>query len=51
MPGYEAGNQADDVRMQLNGQADIIMYLSDNVVLNVIGRAYIRLVSIFTYAY
>lgn len=51
MPGYEAGNENDDLRMQLNGQADIIMYLSDNVVLNAIGRAYIRLVSILTYAY
>ncbi|MEP2781492.1 MAG: HlyD family secretion protein [Pseudoruegeria sp.] len=51
LPGYEAGSLEDDLRFQLNGQADIIMYLSDGVLLNTVGRAYIRLVSILSYAY
>ncbi|WP_171212388.1 HlyD family secretion protein [Ruegeria sp. HKCCA5426] len=51
LPGYEAGNAEDDLRFQLNGQADVIMYLSDNAPLNLVGRTYIRLVSILSYAY
>jgi multidrug resistance efflux pump len=51
LPGYEAGSAEDDLRFQLNGQADVIMYLSDNSLLNLVGRAYIRVVSIFSYAY
>lgn len=51
LPGYEAGNAEDDLRFQLNGQADIIMYLSENPVLNFIGRTYIRAVSYLSYAY
>lgn len=51
LPGYEAGSLEDDLRFQLNGQADVIMYLSDSTILNFVGRVYIRLVSIFTYAY
>ncbi len=51
LPGYEAGSLEDDLKFQLNGQADIIMYLSDSTLLNFVGRVYIRLVSVFTYAY
>lgn len=51
LPGYEAGDQEDDLRFQLNGQADVIMYLGDSAFLNLIGRTYIKLVSIFSYAY
>ncbi|AXT27417.1 HlyD family secretion protein [Ruegeria sp. AD91A] len=51
LPGYEAGSTEDDLRFQLNGQADVIMYLSDNTLLNLVGRTYIRLVSILSYAY
>lgn len=51
LPGYEAGNFVDDLRFQLNGQADIIMYLSENKLLNFVGRTYIRVVSVLTYAY
>lgn len=51
LPGYEAGSTEDNLRFQLNGQADVIMYLSDNAFLNLVGRAYIRAVSILTYAY
>jgi lipopolysaccharide export system protein LptA len=51
LPGYEAGSAEDDLRFQLNGQADVIMYLSDNGFLNLVGRTYIRVVSILSYAY
>ncbi|MFI2768052.1 HlyD family secretion protein, partial [Sulfitobacter sp. M22386] len=51
LPGYEAGSTEDDLRFQLNGQADVIMYLSDNSLLNLVGRTYIRVVSILSYAY
>ena len=51
LPGYKAGNFVDDLRFQLNGQADIIMYLSENKLLNFVGRTYIRVVSVLTYAY
>lgn len=51
LPGYEAGSTEDDLKFQLNGQADIIMYLSDNKLLNLVGRVYIRIVSVFSYAY
>lgn len=51
LPGFEAGNFVDDLRFQLNGQADIIMYLSENKLLNFVGRTYIRVVSVLTYAY
>ena len=51
LPGYEAGDLEDDIRFQLNGQADVIMYLSDSALLNFIGRAYIKAVSVLSYAY
>lgn len=51
MTGYEAGDEDDDLVFQLNGQADIIMYLGDNKLLNLVGRAYIRLVSVLSYAH
>ena len=51
LPGYEAGNAEDDLRIQLNGQADVILYLSDNSLLNFVGRMYIRAVSFLSYAH
>ncbi|MGI9369771.1 MAG: HlyD family secretion protein [Ruegeria sp.] len=51
LPGYEAGNADDDLRFKLNGQADVVMYLSDDTFLNLIGRAYIKVVSVMSYAY
>ena len=51
LSGHEAGDAEDDLKLQLNGQADVILYLSENTLLNFIGRAYIRAVSYLTYAY
>lgn len=51
LPDYLKGDETDDVRFSLNGQADVIVYTGDNALLNTIGRAYIRVVSWFSYAY
>ncbi|SNS74585.1 HlyD family secretion protein [Tropicimonas sediminicola] len=51
LPGYEAGDPDDDVLYQINGQADVIVYTTDNPVLNALGRAYIRALSWLSYAY
>lgn len=51
LPEYEVGDEYDDVRYQVNGQADVIVYTSDNAVINVIGRGWIRLMSVLSYAY
>lgn len=52
LPGYEAGRNADDdVYFQFNGQADVIVYTSDNGLLNALGAAYIRVMAFLSYAY
>ncbi len=51
LPGYEAGSLEDDLRFQLNGQADVILYTTDNAFMNLIGRLYIRAVAFLSYAY
>lgn len=51
MNNYEEGSLEDDLLFQLNGQADIIVYTGDNKFLNLVGRGYIRLVSLLSYAY
>lgn len=51
LPGYTEGDETDDVRFNVNGQADVIVYTNDNAFLNTVGRVYIRLVSWFSYAY
>lgn len=49
--GYEAGSEDDDLRINLNGQADVIIYTGGNWLLNTLGAAYIRAVSLLSYAY
>lgn len=51
IPGYERGNLADDIEFVVNGQADIIVYTGENWLMNRLGELYIRLVSVFSYAY
>ncbi|MCT8161288.1 HlyD family secretion protein [Pseudoruegeria sp. SHC-113] len=51
LPGYEAGSLEDDLRLQLNGQADVILYPTDNGFMNFIGRMYIRAAAFLSYAY
>ncbi|KUJ76130.1 hypothetical protein AVO45_12495 [Ruegeria marisrubri] len=51
LPGYEAGSLEDDLRFQLNGQADVILYTTDNTLMNFVGRMYIKAVAFLSYAY
>ncbi|MEM8570485.1 MAG: HlyD family secretion protein [Pseudomonadota bacterium] len=51
LPDYLHGNEDDDVLFAMNGQADVIVYAGDNVLLNALGAAYIRAVSWLSYAY
>jgi multidrug resistance efflux pump len=51
MEGYEIGSENVDIRRNLNGQANIIAYTGDNGFLNLLGAAWIRLVSWLSYAY
>ncbi|WP_068119429.1 HlyD family secretion protein [Tropicimonas marinistellae] len=51
LPGYEAGSLEDDLRFQLNGQADVILYTTDSTLMNFIGRLYMRAVAFLSYAY
>jgi len=51
MQGYEIGSEAADIRRNLNGQANVIVYTGDHGFLNLLGAAWIRLVSWLSYAY
>lgn len=51
MAAYEVGSEAHDVRRMLNGQADVIVYTGKNGFLNALGVAWIRLMSVISYAY
>ncbi|MEM9432186.1 MAG: efflux RND transporter periplasmic adaptor subunit, partial [Pseudomonadota bacterium] len=51
LPGYETATEKDDARMMVNGQADVIIYTSENAILNAIGVVYIRLVGYLSYLY
>ncbi|NDR55805.1 HlyD family secretion protein [Aliiruegeria sabulilitoris] len=51
MPGYEKAELGDDISLQLNGQAEVIVYTGQNDLLNLLGRWYIRLSSWLSYAY
>lgn len=51
MTGYEVGSEAHDVRRMVNGQADVIVYTGENGFLNALGAAFMRLMSVLSYAY
>jgi multidrug resistance efflux pump len=51
MTGYEVGSEVHDIRRMMNGQADIIVYTGENGFLNALGAAWIRLMSVISYAY
>jgi multidrug resistance efflux pump len=51
LPDYVGGDLDDDVLFQVNGQADIIVYTSGNLVLNTIGALWIRAMAWLSYAY
>ena len=51
LPGHTRADETDDLRFQLNGQADVIVFTGNSALLNTIGRGYIRLVALFSYVY
>jgi len=51
LPDYQRGSSEDDVMFMLNGQADIVVYNGENWILNTLAAAYIRVVSVLSYAY
>ena len=51
MLGYEIGSENADIRRNLNGQANVIVYTGDNGFLNALGAVWIRLISWLSYAY
>jgi multidrug resistance efflux pump len=51
MAGYEVGSESHDVRRMMNGQADVIVYTGENGFLNALGAAWMRLMSVISYAY
>lgn len=48
---YRSGNSEDDVKLFLNGQADVVIYTGDNFIMNTLGAAYIRIMSLFSFLY
>ncbi len=51
MAGYEAGSEAFDIRRMVNGQADVVVYTGENGFLNALAAAWMRLMSMISYAY
>ncbi len=51
LEGLEIGNPEDNVRFQINGQADVIVYSGNNPLLKLMGKLLIRFNSILSYAY
>ena len=51
MSGYEIGDENADIRRNLNGQADVIVYTSNSWLMNGLGKVWIRLMSWLSYAY
>ncbi|WP_117232848.1 HlyD family secretion protein [Vibrio maerlii] len=51
LDNYRSANSDDDVKLFLNGQADVVIYTSDNPLMNALGLVYIRVMSLFSYLY
>lgn len=51
LTGYERADIEDDARLQLNGQADVIVYAGENRILNSVGAAFVRLMTWLSFAY
>lgn len=51
LPEYRSANADDDIKLFVNGQADVIVYTSDNGVMNLLGALYIKVVSLFSFLY
>jgi hypothetical protein len=51
MPGYEVGSETFDIRRMVNGQADVVVYTGENRLLNALAAAWMRFMSVISYAY
>ncbi|HDM8160356.1 TPA: HlyD family secretion protein [Vibrio harveyi] len=51
LTNHRSANSDDDVKLFLNGQADVVIYTGDNVIMNALGAAYIRVMSLFSFLY
>ena len=51
LPEYQVGNVEDDVKLFVNGQADVIVYTGENGLMNLLGGLYIRVASLLSYLY
>jgi multidrug resistance efflux pump len=51
LPGYEIGDERDDLRFMINGQADVIIYTGEHPLINMLGKALIRVSALLSYAY
>jgi len=51
MLGYEIGSEHADIRRNVNGQANVIVYTGDHGFLNTLGAVWMRLLSWLSYAY
>jgi len=51
MENYEVGSEHVDVRRMQNGQADVIVYTSENQFLNALAAGWIRFMGVLSYAY
>lgn len=44
-------DREDMLRLRVGAQASVIVYSTDNVILNLLGRLYLRIISVLSYAY
>ncbi|MGY3572649.1 HlyD family secretion protein [Vibrio paucivorans] len=51
LPEFQSADTTDDVKLYVNGQADVIVYTSDNWFMNTLGNLYIKLASVLSYVY
>ena len=51
MTGYEIGSETAGIHRLMNGQADVIVYTSNNWLMNILGAAWIRVNAWLSYAY
>ena len=51
MQGYEIGNEKADIRRFLNGQADVVVYTTENALLTALAAAWLRVNAWISYVY
>lgn len=51
LTNHRSADSEDDVKLFLNGQADVVIFTGDNIIMNALGAAYIRIMSLFSYLY